>query len=274
MKITDLRSDALKLESCLVKTFVIYLSIFTFLCGLAGCAVWDFIEPEKPPYYKELWGNYNLTRLNESSSADVLTTLQGAEHELLSHSKSIIASVGQKKRGYHTWLNMVAFDENELTAKRKYLLVINERPRILFTEPWEGVSLDSEMVLERDVLDEPYSNENARLIAILRRVKKNARADIGQVSSDNKMLKVCGMVINQALEAVLVKLDSSGALASKLNEPAGVKFHHNSFDRGKIQMVVADDVVTVKIMLGSFVKHFEKREQPQQDKEGDIKNKM
>lgn len=236
-------------------------------CSLCGCGFVEFLTPEGPPFYGQLWDTYNRTKLKESTSSDVLAMIHGSKHELLSRSKSVVASSGQKRRSYHKWLNMVAFDENELTAKRKYLLVINERPKILFTEPWEGVTYDSEMVLESEVLDEPYANENARLIAILRQVLENVRKDIDEVRADNKVLDISGMVINQALSAVLVKLDESAALASKLSDPGGFDFSHISFDRGKIQMLVEDDVVTVKMMLGSFVRYFEKRQEPRQSEE-------
>jgi hypothetical protein len=33
-----------------------------------------------------------------------------------------------------------------------------------------------------------------------------------------------------------------------------VEFEHTSFDKGKIEMLVAGDIVTVKIKLGSFAK--------------------
>jgi hypothetical protein len=55
---------------------------------------------------------------------------------LISQSKSIIAAVGQSKKGYKTWFDMVAFDESELTARRKYVYIADERPKQLFVEPW------------------------------------------------------------------------------------------------------------------------------------------
>jgi hypothetical protein len=110
--------------------------------------------------------------------------------------------------------------------------------------------------LESEVLEEPYANENARRIAVLKQVLANARKDIDEVSSDNKMLDVGGMLINQALETVLVKLDSSPVLATRLSEPAGVDFSHINLGRGKIQMLVENDIVKVKMRLGSLVKKF------------------
>ncbi len=216
----------------------------------------DFLTPEGPPSEKQLLDAYYRTNLKESSSADVLGMIYMPEYGLLSQSKSVVASQGQKKKGHKLWFNMVAFDENDLRAKRKYFFVVDEKPKVL-SEPWAGLKFDCEMVLEREVLDEPYANENARRIAILNQVLENVRADIEEVGPDNNKLNVCGMLINQALMAVLSKLDSpagSPALAVKLSEPGGLEFSHMSFDKGKIRMVVADDIVTVKIRLGSFRK--------------------
>ncbi|MHC4737723.1 MAG: rubredoxin, partial [Planctomycetota bacterium] len=103
-------------------------------------------------------------------------------------------------------------------------------------------------------LDKPYSNENARRIEILRQVQEYAHSDIEELSADNKIISVSGMLINQGLETALVKLDVSPALAIKLDQKDAVDFDHLSFTKGKIQMVVEDDVVRVKMRLGSFIK--------------------
>ena len=237
--------------------------------ALCGCAAVEFVRPSPRPHYDELWQNYSDTKLKESTSAEVLETIHMPEYELPSQSKRIIASAGQKKRTYYTWFNMVAFDENQLTAKRKYLFMIDERPKILFTYPWAGIMYDCEMVLEPSTVDDPYANENTRRIAVLRKVRENLRDDMEEVGSDNKALATSGMLINQAFEAVLAKLDASPALASKLHEPAGVEFPHINLDKGKIQMLVEDDVVTVKMMLGSFIRYFEKEREKDQEQDQD-----
>jgi len=252
-----MQNQKLKLK---ISNFELWFLIFSFqllvIFALCGCAVKEFLTPEGPPYNVEIAQSYYQTKLNISSSADVLATIHKPEYEMLSQSKSIVASLGQKKKGYKVWLKMVAFDENELTAKRKYLFIEDERPKVLFVEPWGSVIFNCEMVLEKEVLDKPYANENARRIAILKQVLTNVRSDVKQLSLDNKTLDVCGMVINQALEAVLVKLNTSPVLASKLSEESGVEFSHMSFKKGKIQMLIEDDIVTVEIALGSLVKKY------------------
>ena len=241
-------------KNFLLLTF--YLLLFTcYLVG--GCSVVEYFKPEKPPYDQELYESYNQTKLKISSSSDVLATIHKPEYEMLSQSKSVIASLGQKKKGYKTWLNMVAFDENELTAKQKYIFIVDDSPNLM-EEPRKNLSFDCEMVLEDEVLNRPYANENERRIAILRQVLENIRKDIDEVGIDNRMVAISGMMINQALETVLVKMDSSPVLASKLNEPGGVDFSHISLGNGKIQALMEDDIIKIKIRLGSAAKQFEK----------------
>jgi len=248
---------------------ILSLALFLLVFGLCGCAIVDYFKPEGPPYDEELFERYNSTKLKESNSADVLVAIHRPEYELLSQSTSVIASSGQKKKGHKIWFNMVSFDENELTAKRKYIFIVDDRPNIL-EEPRKYFSFDCEMVLESEIREEPYANENARRIAILKQVLANVRKDVGEVGSDNKMLDVSGMLINQALETVLVKLDSSPVLATKLSESAGLDFSHINLGGGKIQMLVDDDIVTVKMRLGSLVKNFEKQQEPQLSEEENV----
>jgi hypothetical protein len=230
--------------------------IFAFLLGLCGCSVVEYFKPEKPPYDEELYESYNQTELKFSSSAEVLATIYDA-NELLSQSKSVVASLGQKKDGYKRWFNMVAFDENKLTAKRKYFFVMDEKRKGLPFMPKRWFRFDSEIVMESQVLDEPYANQSARRIAILRRVLVNFHKDMDEVGADNKKLNICRMLINQTLETVLQKLDDSPVLASKLSTAEGVDFEHITLGKGSISMSVVEDIVNVKVRADSFVDTFE-----------------
>jgi hypothetical protein len=124
----------------------------------------------------------------------------------------------------------------------------------LFVEPWEGVEFDCKMVLPSKVLEEPYANENARRMAILKQVGADMRKDTSEIGADNPVVGVSGMVVGQAIDTVGVKLDSSPALARRLSEPDGLEFTHTSFNKGLLQMVVDGDVVTIRMRLGSFAK--------------------
>jgi hypothetical protein len=176
------------------------------------------------------------------------------KYALLSQSKSIIALAGQKRKGKQTWFNMVSFDENELIARRKYAFISDERPKQLFVEPWEGVDFRCQMVLSQKILDEPYANENARRIAILKQVETDTRKDTAEVGADNEVISEGGMVVGQGMANLLTKLDSSPALAGRFGEPNGLEFEQLSYDKGRLRMVVEGDIVTVRLQLGSFAK--------------------
>ncbi|MGD9109597.1 MAG: hypothetical protein PVG93_01535, partial [Phycisphaerales bacterium] len=203
------------------------LSAFVLCCVLlsvllTGCVIRDLyylFKPEGAPTDKEIAKAYHLTELRKSTAADVLPLIHMPDYSLLSQSTKVLASQGQKEKGYKIWFNMVAFDEDDLLAKRKYLMISDERPRVLLTEPWEGLRFDCQMVMEGEVLEEPYSDENARRIAVMKFARQMVHDDLEDVKSDNQAFEVCGAMINQALQTVLTDLEPSPALAAKLSDP-------------------------------------------------------
>jgi hypothetical protein len=233
-------------------------ALVVVLCCLAGgCEPQDpivFVTPEGLPSNQQIYAQYRQTTLKQSTSAEVLSRFGTPEYALLSQSKSIAALAGTTKQGHKMWFNMVTFDESELIAKRKYYFISHERPKQLFVEPWEGVDFGCQMVLSKEILGEPYADENARRIAILKKVDEDIRKDTSEIGSDNASLSLGGMMTGQGVESLLVKLKASPALAVRLSEPNGVEFEHIDYDKGKLRMVIDNDIVTVKMRLGAFAK--------------------
>lgn len=248
-------------NTTIVSTLIFASCILVLSLGSSGCATIErtigrFV-PSGRPNYAQISQGYPQIKLKTSGAADVLAVIELSEDELLSQSKRVIVSSGQKgKKHYKAWFKMIAFDEDDLMAKRKYVFFVEEKPSIILAGPWEGIEFDCEIVLGSRVLDEPYADRNAKRIAILKNILENFRDDIVEVEADNKTLATSGMMVNQALEAALVKLNSSPALAAQLSEEAGVEFSHISLNKGKIQMVVAGDVAKVKIKAGFFMRKF------------------
>lgn len=228
-------------------------------CMVVGCNgpgdPFVLVTPEGPPSNRQIYAVYHQTILQQSTSAEVLSLFGTPKYALVSQSKSIVALAGTTKEGHKNWFNMVAFDESELIAKRKYYFIYNERPKQLFVEPWEGMDFGCQMVLPKEILDEPYADENARRIAVLKKVDADTRKDTGEIGSDNIILNQGGMMAGQAIESLLFKLDASPALAARLSEPNGLEFEHNTIlDKGRLRMVIDNDIVTVKMRLGSYEK--------------------
>lgn len=222
-------------------------------CVLCGCSIpeeWDLNSPGD----RTLSTAYRETTLKESTSADVLTFIVEPNQGLISQSKNVIASQGTNKKGYKMWFNMIAFDENELVARRKSFFVVDEKTQSLLIWPRKRLYFDNETVMEPKVLNEPYANENARRIAILKQVSEHVQKDVAEVAVDNKKMGICGMLLNQTFGTVLLELDKSPVLASTLDDPNnGLKFNHMTFGDGKIIMDVNDDVASVRVRLDNYI---------------------
>lgn len=269
-----MQNQSLKLK---ILNFKFWFLVFGFLLlvvlcwGLYGCSVWRRFKPEEAPYEK-LSASYYLTRLKTSSSHDVLRIIRTTKNRLgprftgthlLSQSETAIASVGQSKNGYKTWFTLFTFDEHDMNAKRKYFYLVDEKAllapnniRSFQILPKPGLMFDSQMVLSTELLGKPYATEEARQIVILKQVAKNLRNDIDELGQDNQTLVVSGMLMNQVLKAVLLELDKTPVLAKNLSEKSGVQFDHINFGRSRIAVTTDEDIVTIKIRLGVFVRTF------------------
>jgi hypothetical protein len=231
----------------------IKLSAVLCFCFLCGCSIPDQADFASPGD-KELSTVYRDTKLGESTSADVLAVIDKPEQGLISQSKSIIAKQGINKKGYKLWFDMVTFNENTSTAIRKSFFVVDEKAESLLIWPKRRLVFDTEMVLEPKVLNEPYANENAKRVAILKQVAEDMRKDVAEVSVDDKRIGICGMLVNQTLGTVLYRLEQSPVLASQLCDPnSGFKFDHLTLGEGKIVMDVNDNIVGVKVKLDNYV---------------------
>jgi hypothetical protein len=237
-----------------VLKFTLLSTIVFSLLSLTGCSVINFAKKEGPPSNAEIIGGYYRITLKISAAADTLDEITLPEYEQLSQTKNVVAAAGQKKGGYKTWTKIVAFDENESTAKRKYLILEDEKPKTLFSSPNASAYIECQMVISKDVQDAPYANQTAKLIAVLKDLQKKTSKDIAEVSADNKIIKVCGGLLNQSLYTATSYLQASPSETAKLNSAEGVKFSHISLDQGVIHMGIDYDIVTVQIKLGSFTK--------------------
>ena len=143
---------------------------------LTACREAAYFVPEKQPYDADLPDTYRQITLDSSSSADALAAMAiyKPEVELISQTPSVIASIGQKKKGREIWFNLVAFDEDKLTATRKYFFVIDEKPKDLFNwlKQKNSFIFETRMLLDEKTLSEPYASQNARRIAIIEKIRE------------------------------------------------------------------------------------------------------
>ena len=227
--------------------FRIFFIVIAVVC-LAGC--------QRGVSSDKIFDRYDRTVLKFSNSSEVLSNIRDLETELLSQSESVVASCGEKKRGSVLWFNVVAFDEDELTAVRKYGFFTDEKAVGYFVIPAKKLKLNAEAVLSDDFLAEPYANENARRIAAMRLLLSSFSDDIAPLTTDSQTLNSAAIMFKQVVKLVLTQLDQSPALAAKLSDAEGMEFIHTNYGFGRVGMTITSDRVrlNVKIARGWFHK--------------------
>ena len=223
-----------------------------FACGvlavtavlLAGCG--------RPlTTYESVYERYYATTIGLSTSADVLAIIRDRDKELVSQSESVVAAWGKERKHDRThWFNMVAFDQDSAVAVRKYGFILEETAWGPNRRPQPGLRFDAELVLDAEVLGEPFAGANAKRIAVLRSVAAHFSRDAQEVRHDSATLHSSSAMVNQALNNVLVKLIQSPAEAARLDEPQGMSFDHITLGESHIRMLIHGDVVKLKIKAG------------------------
>ena len=221
------------------------ISVVLLCCLLIGCS--SQLKKEEPLLRQQ----YDRTLLKFSSSADVLAAIAPDETELLSQSDSTLATWGQNEKGSLLWFNAVAFDEEKLTAARKYCFFANEKARefLVFAKP--RFTFYGSAVIASDILDEPYQNQNTKRIAIFKSFMTSFNDDMIQLTSDSQALQSSVLMVKQTLNTVLrQKLDLSPALAARFTDDDGLEFLHPTLGKAAIRMVVNYDIADVNIEIG------------------------
>jgi hypothetical protein len=197
-----------------------------------------------------LLDRYNLIILRQSTSAEVLAVIQ-QKKEFLSQSESVVAAWDEKRKGSMLWFNAVAFDEDLLTAVRKYSFVADERIKGYWTIPAQKLRFDAEVVLDPKVLAEPYANENARRIAVLKQLLKDYGTDIIQLTPDSQTLTSGSMMARRAVNTIITLLEQNPAYAIKLDQPNGLDFDHIVLGKGRARLTITDDIAALTIKVGT-----------------------
>jgi len=265
--ISGFRVGSRRLTLALCFCIGLFFSILFSGCSIISSP--DAAQNQQISEEQKLSAPYDGITLKKSLTLDALPKISRSQDEqdsllkvveTVSHSDRVVASLGQSRDGSRTWFNMVTFHQYRLNVIRKYFFALDDRAGSLRARSRRGLRFDCEMVLGKDVLGRSHTSENLRRIAILRYVLSQMHKDVKELGDDvdvpdqyNKKLDVCAMLINQTLELILVKLNSSPVLAAKLSSGDGVDFDHINFGEGKVWMVVSDDTVAVNTRFGVFV---------------------
>jgi len=250
---------------------LLFMAALLSASALAGCGVGAYLSPAKQPYTK-LARPYLATQIGRSTSLEVLNVAHDPAYQfdrdktaqvLLAQGDTVIAYSGRTGDTRKTWLNLIAFDEFRMTARRKYFFCVDERatrepdnPKRLLIPRRKGVLFDAEVLIDPEVLTTPYATVEAQRIQIIRWLADQFRRDLATLVGDLKnptqgdeAILLAGMMGNQVFQAVLTELDQSPGLAKNLSDEAGVRFPHISLNEGHIRLLTQTDFGVVKIRV-------------------------
>jgi len=245
----EMTSHKINCESSVVKYNIWAVTVAMTCCiFVSACDIFTSYER----YTGDSWllDRYEQIVLRESSSAEVLSVIQ-QQGDFLSQSESVVAAWGDKRKGSMLWFSAVAFDEDLLTAKRKYSFVADERIKGYRLIPARKLRFDAQAVIDPKVLAEPYANENARRIAVLKQLLTDYSSDIVQLTPDSQVLDSGSMMAKRVINTVITRLEQNPAYAIKLDEDYGLDFDHIMFGKGRARLVIEGDIATLTIKVGT-----------------------
>jgi hypothetical protein len=227
------------------------------MCGILAAAMSVLILggcTSQPHTYEQVFDRYYATTLKSSTSADVLASIQDPSTELLSQSESVVAAWGkegkeQKPVRTH-WFNMVAFDEEQMNAVRKYGFILEETHWGWNRTPAPALRFDAELVMDADVLNAAYASNNEKQIEMVKKAQELFSTDAQELVFDSQTLGNSTIMVQQALNSVLYKLDHSPAYAAKLGLLEGMEFDHPTLGQSRVRMLIEGDIVKLKIKAG------------------------
>lgn len=241
-----------------------------FMAALLSASVLCGCGTELP--HAKLAIPYAATQLGRSTSLEVLNVARDpayqfdpdqVEQVLLTQSDTVIGYSGRSDNTRKTWLNMIAFDEYRMTARRKYFFCIDERveqapdgSKRLRVPPRRGILFDAQFIIDPEVLTTPYATEESLRAAILQWLAGQFARDVTALVGDPKdpaqgseAILLSGAMVNQVFQGVLVQLDKSPGLARNLSDERGIPFPHMSLDEGRIRLQTQNDLAVVKVRV-------------------------
>jgi hypothetical protein len=254
-------------------------SIVTFVAGalaglflLSGCTMPAGAPGDDSPDAR-LSGPYRRVQLKASTTLDVLNLMDSARAaqtpadavagedgavQLLSQSDIAAALSGKSADGRKIWVNVVAFDEYRMTARRKYFFVSDE-PKAGpadATPPAPGkLIFDAQFVIDPEVGTALYATDEAKKAAILRSLAGAFKHDVGKlagrsgIGGTDATVATAGLMMGQVFQGISVELDQSSALARNLGNEEGIAFAHMSLGEGRVRLLVTQGIATVAVRI-------------------------
>jgi hypothetical protein len=236
--------------------------------AISGCevgGVWWFhsVNVDENP----IFDRYYMTTIGESKSADIIAALGPIDEELMSQSEKVVATWTEEDlHGKLYWFNMVSFHEEDMTAARKYCLLVDEDARrgiegVLTRQEWlyhQNLRFEAEVMLDDEIVNAAYANEDEMRIAVLKEIYAKFTDDAEEVTDDSRVLYSSAMMVKVMLRDLLYELERSPKKAEWLDDLAGLEFDHLTLNRARARMLIDNcNIVKLKVKIGSNIKNFE-----------------
>ena len=226
---------------------------------LTGC---NHLPRASAPDQNLIFDRFDQVVLNEATSTQILPTIKDDDlDEYVSQSESVIAAWATKSDDAVAWINLIAFGEDDLTATRKYAVLIDEDSpgwQIFILQGSKNLRFEAQVTVDQQLLDEPYSKMSEKIIAIIQEFKSLVNDDFAQVQDQSATIMSERLLLNQVLTQIIAQAEKSTSITQRITEVQGMKFDHSNFGTGRIRMMIEGNIVRIKIKLGDWAKNFEK----------------
>jgi hypothetical protein len=229
------------------KSMLVSLAVL-FVVAVSGC--------HRVAQDTTTFNRYNNTTLKVSTSSDVLAMIE-EKGETLTLSENAVASSGETKKGNVIWFNAVAFDDETSKASRKYAFVTNPKAgRGLGRSKAQTLRFDAELVVNVDVLNEPFASDNTKKIAVLESTLSDFSDDFIPLVKNSNVLNSGSLMVKQLLKGLISHLKSSPGNATELSSPSGLNFDHMNLNKTNAKMSIVGGIVNLKVKTGSTTKKY------------------
>jgi hypothetical protein len=221
----------------------LFITLIIALGLLTGC---------KTVAKNDIFAKYYQTTLKQSTAADVLGYIQDPNTEHLSQSESVISSWGEIRKTRAHWFNMVAFDEEQQLAARKYAMTLEDY-RGVNSKQRANMRFDAEVVMDSQTLNNSYASNNQMRVEVIKKIRAMINDDSQAVNFESETLRRSTAMAYQAMNNLLNKLNQSPALAADLARVEGLEFDHMTLGRSYARLLIEGDIVKLKIKCGALI---------------------
>lgn len=240
--------------------FVVVSSLLATMSLSSGCA-WFARGSDAPeaPTPLQLLATFKGTELGVSTSGDVLASMSYLSYpgiEIPTTSQTTVSISGPQDLADRTWMTLISFGEDNLTADGKYFMYVNDKPRGFFHHKVTNARMDIEKVITPSVLTANYPTEEEKNLAVIRDCLKGFNAAARALKTQDRRVRSCTMAGNQLLNERITDYTASPSSMGPITSMTGLAFDTPELGSGRMKMVIKGNIVKLKMVCGPVASDF------------------